>query len=319
VIHTKRIGAPGVSVLALTIGFTLTISQAAWAASHPSASQGVDPTPVTACGTLSGNNTIYLVTQNINQTGTGDCIVLSGSDDTLDLQGFNVTFTGTGTSKGAGIHITGSEDVIEGFSGTTSRFAEGVLDAGSNTSGDAVNMVSNGIGLEMTSGSSAGTEIWTNFAADSNTKQGVYLNACSDECTISDFDASDNGADGVLVTGSAGPRISVFTATSNGGNGVHVGCVSGCGTNSEVKVGDAPAGISTVPAITGNSGDGVFLDKSESSNKDQIYLINASGNSGIDLFDASSTCGNNHWVHNNYGTAEAAGVSNPSCIPLSPF
>lgn len=313
-----RVGAPCLSIFALTVGLVLTGSQAAWAKKPHGSANAVDPTSVTACGTLSGNNTIYQLTQNITTTATGNCIVLSGHNDTLNLQGFNITFTGTpGTSTGAGLRVTGSTNVIEGFNGTISGFAKGVLDSASNTMGDLVNMFSNGIGLELSSGGS--TQQWINFSADSNTAQGVYLNGCDDECSLSDFDASNNGADGVLITDSGGARLNIFTASDNGGDGVHVGCTSGCGDNFSVAVGDAPVGIATVPAVTGNKGDGIFLDASESAAADQVFTIRASGNGGFDLHDATSTCGSNHWVANDYGTADANGVSNPACIPLTAF
>ncbi len=312
-----RIGAPGVSLLALTVGLVLTGSQAAWAKSH------ADPTNITACGTYNSNGTIYLLTQNITTTSTGNCIVLGGHDNTLNLQGYNITYTGTaGTSNGAGLFIECSayEDVIEGYDSTISGFAEGVLDKGTNTAGDNIIVLYNGIGLEMAGGNNA-TEIWINFGADDNTAQGVYLKSCGNECTISDFGVVDNGADGVLVTGSQGPRISNFVSTGNGGDGVHVGCTSGCGNNSKVKVGDAPQGYAGwgTPAISGNAGDGVFLDKSESTAQDRIFLIYSSSNAGIDLHDYSSGCGANQWVANDYVTANANGVSYPACIPLTSF
>jgi|SRR5208282_1833119 len=316
-----RVGAPCLSIFALTVGLVFTGSQAAWAKKPHASANAVDPTSVTACGTLSANNTIYQLTQNISTAATGNCIVLSGHNDTLNLFGYSITFTGTaGTSTGAGLDVTGDTNVIEGFNATISGFAEGVLDSADNTVGDNINLISNGIGLELVSGGS--TQMWTNFSADSNTAQGVYLKSCSDECGVSDFDASDNGGDGVLITGSATARVNVFTAFDNGGAGVHVGCTSGCGANSSVEVGDAPIGITTTPAISGNKGDGIFLDASESTRADQVFLIKASGNgvtSGYDLHDASATCGSNHWVGNDYGTANANGVSDPACIPLTTF
>ncbi len=104
------------ALFALSLGLVLIGRQAVWAGPSP-ASEGVDPTPISSCGTLSGNNTIYQLTQNINTSSTGNCIVLGGSDNTLDLQGFNITFTGAaGASKGAGLFIesTANEDVVEG-------------------------------------------------------------------------------------------------------------------------------------------------------------------------------------------------------------
>jgi hypothetical protein len=315
----RSIGASGVS-LAMTAGLILAGTQAAWAKHHASA-DAITPTNVTACGTLSGNGQIYLVKNNLTQTSSStNCITLSGHDDTLDLQGFNITYTGSGSSTKAGIANTGNENVIEGANSTISGFAEGVLDTGPNSVGDSVNVIGNGIGLEM-AGTGESTEYWTNLSADSNTAQGIYLKSCGDECTISDFDASGNGADGVLVTGSQGPRISVFTAAGNGAAGVHIGCTSGCGTNSEVKIYDAPIGFPSGPAVTSNTGDGIFLDASESTTQDQVVFNFVEGNSAIDLHDATTTCGSNHWVHDDFGTgtAKAGSTSNPACIPNTPI
>ncbi len=320
-----RIVPPGLSLLALTVVLVLTGPQSAWAKKIHASASPVDPTSVSACGTLSGTNTIYELTQNIITASTGNCIVLSGSNDTLNLQGYNITGPGAATSTGDGIRVTGSTDVIEGFNSTISGFAVGVMDRAANTLGDSVNMTYNGIGLEVTNGGFSGsgtTQMWVNFYADYNTAQGAYLYNCADECAITDFDASNNGADGVLITGSATARVNVFTADDNGGAGVHVGCTSGCGTNSMITVGDAPIGVVSTPAVTGNKGDGIFLDKSESAAIDQVFLVKATGNgltSGYDLHDASTTCGSNHWVANNYGTADANGTSNPACIPLTSF
>jgi len=302
-----------------TVGVALATSGDAWAKRHSAASLAdpVATATITTCGTytgVSGNPTIYLVTQDITTSSTGNCITLGGSDNTLALQGHNITGPGSGTSRGDVIVIQSfaNDDVIEGGGGIISGFAVGVFDKGSNTVGDAVEASENGIGMELT----GGTVMWTNVNSTNNTAQGIYLNGCSDECGISDFNAGSNGADGVLVIGSEAPRISVFFATDNGGAGVHVGCASDCDDNSEVNVSDA---VMAIPSVTGNKGDGIFLDASESNNKDKVYLVSARGNgitSGSDLHDATSTCGLNQWVTNDYVTAKAAGVTSPSCIPL---
>src|SRR5208337_4997398 len=164
---------------ALVVGLLLTGPQAAWARKNSLLAKGA-PLTLSGCKTLSASNTIYQLTSNISTSATGDCIILTGSNDTLDLQGHNITFTGTqGTSAGAGVHINqGSDDVFEGDNSTITGFAEGVLDNGANTMGDDVNLISGGIGLELT----GGTDLWHNFAVIDNTAQGVYLKSCSDEC-----------------------------------------------------------------------------------------------------------------------------------------
>lgn len=312
----KRTGFFGVALTALTVGLLLGGSQSAWAkAKHLASAGDVTPTLVTTCGTYSGNGQIYLLQNNLAQTGSSSttCITLSGHDSILDLLGHTIIFTGTNTS-GSGLNLTGNQDVVEGDNATISGYSVGVLDTGTNNVGDSVNMTGNGIGLKMSGSFAEQTESWFNFSADSNTKQGVFLSGCTDECTLSDFDASSNGADGVLVQGSEDPRIGVFTADSNGGAGVHVGCPSGCGSNSTVKIYDAPVGFPSGPAVTGNVGDGIFLDKSEANKQDQVIFNFSSGNTGIDMHDASTTCGNNHWEHNTFTTSNANGTSSPACI-----
>src|ERR1700685_203183 len=82
-------GAVSLVLFAFIVGVGLAASGAAWAKARKA--EAVDPTSVTACGTLSASNTIYLVTTNLVQTGSGNCIVLTGNYDTLDLQTNNIT------------------------------------------------------------------------------------------------------------------------------------------------------------------------------------------------------------------------------------
>jgi hypothetical protein len=322
----RRVLFTSIGAFGLAAGLLLTGPQAAWARTKKLHSFApVDPTLISGCGTLGASNTIYVLTNPITTTGTGDCIVLSGNNDTLDLADNDITFTGTpGTSAGAGVMITGGTDVVEGDNSTITGFAEGVVDNGANTVGDDINLISDGIGLQLSGGGFfGGTEMWTNFAAIGNTTSGVFLKSCGDECAISDFFSSNNGGDGVLITGSAGPRVSIFSSVNNGGAGVHVGCPSCSTANTSVRIGDAPVGFISGPAITGNGGDGILLDVSESAAQDQVFLtnvrLNGNGSTTFDLHDATSTCGGNHWVHNEYDTSEAGGVTNPLCIPNTPI
>jgi hypothetical protein len=183
-----------IALFVFTLGVALTASGAAWARAHKSKA-GLLSLPLSACGTLIGTNTIYQLA-NITTASTGDRIVLSGSNDTLNLDEHTITGPG-GSSTGAGVKITGATDVVEGFNATISGFAVGVLDSGSNNFGDDFNVESDGIGLELT----GDTGLWTNFFASLNTAQGVYLNSCEDACEVADFQSISNNGDGVLVTG----------------------------------------------------------------------------------------------------------------------
>src|SRR5271154_5116392 len=114
-----------IALFALTVAVALSTSGAAWAKEknlmvsskgHPAASTIIE---VTECGTLNANNSIYLVTQNLTQTGNGDCLYITGDYDTLDLQSFSVQGPGntiSTPSTGAGIHLKSgaNENVIEG-------------------------------------------------------------------------------------------------------------------------------------------------------------------------------------------------------------
>jgi hypothetical protein len=328
----------------LTVGVGLTTSGSAWAKkASKSLAVPIATVTISACSStpLTGTNTIYLVTQDLTESSaSGTCITLGGFGNTLALQGFDITGPGTvadlGTplcsfagATGSGIHIESSaiSDVIEGGGGEVTGFAVGVLDQGIQTAGDDVLTIGNGVGLKLNGGVLA-TELWTNIASSENSAQGIFVDSCGLECGASDFFAGNNCGDGVLVTGSEGPRLTVFLAVDNGGAGVHAGCTSGCGTNFGVKIGDAPEGETggDSSGVSGNAGDGIFLDASEASAGDRVFLISASGNhttSGYDLHDATSSCGINHWVTNTFnpptGTARAGSVSSPACIPNTPF
>jgi hypothetical protein len=117
----------GIALFVFTVGGLLTASGAAWAKSAHSlnTSEGPDPTAVTTCGTYNGTDTIYYLTGNIVTVSTGNCIILSGSNDALLLNGYTITGPGSSSSTGAGIKITGNTNVIEGFNAIVSGFGTG--------------------------------------------------------------------------------------------------------------------------------------------------------------------------------------------------
>jgi hypothetical protein len=78
-------------------------------------------------------------------------------------------------------------------------------------------------------------------------------------------------------------------------------------------------GFSGGPGVGSNAGDGVFLDKSEATSGDFVFAVKATSNGGVDLHDATTTCGNNQWVQNSYGTSNANGTASPACILPSSF
>ena len=108
--------------LALTVGLLLTGPQAAWAKKHGVSPTVTDP-PVTACGTLSASNTIYIVQNNLTQAGTGDCLNLSGSNDTSGSQRLLDYGPRRQLDRGRTPHPR-CEDVVEGFNTIISGFHE---------------------------------------------------------------------------------------------------------------------------------------------------------------------------------------------------
>jgi hypothetical protein len=312
---TLRSLAPGLVVCAVVIA--LATPNRAWAKKPKVAASGPDPTSVSACGILPGNNVIYQVTANIVTASTGNCITLTGSNTAFDLHGFTISGPG-GSSNGSGIWVKGNYNVVEGLNGLVTGFKYGVTDTADGTVGDDINLSENGTGLFT---SSTHFTRWTNMELAGNTANGIYLYDCDDGCSISDFFTHDNGLNGALVVDSEYPKIDLFTATSNGADGIHIGlpCTSGfsCKHDSGVVVADGFAGISGVSDPLGPNGDfGVALDLSEAKSQDQVTVIRATGNM-IDLFDETANCGSNPfnlWFDNEYDTSKAGSTLSPTCI-----
>ena len=317
----RIIKAFSMALLVFTLGVVLTPSGTAWARhSRPSRTspggEGPDPTPVSACGTLSASDTIYYLTTNITTASTGNCITLSGSHSGLNLYGYNITGPGTGTSTGYGIYITGTMDVVEGFDSTISGFRDGIYDNGTQILGDDLNVTGNVTGLLV--GSSGYRHTWTNLSSYSNTGNGIWFNGCARGCVLADSATYDNGLDGLLVQGTDEFNGSVFIAADNGTNGVELGGTAG-NTNTDAHIVDAfITGLTWLnppyDAVSGNTQNGILVDSGEID--DQISTIYAEGNGATywDLHDANTTCGTDLWYNNTFTTSRAGSTSSPTCI-----
>ncbi|HEY9158424.1 hypothetical protein [Candidatus Binatus sp.] len=318
-----------VALLAFAVGVGLAAPGTAWAKhKHTGAiagAAGPDPTAVNGpnCPTsnLGGTNTIYYLTGNLSTTSTtANCINLTGDRDALLLNGYTISGPGSTVTSGAGIRITGDNNVVEGFNAFVTGFRTGISDSGGNTVGDDVNIgafppsttLANGTGLLMM----GGTDRWGNFSVSGNTGTGIFLNGCSDECTIFDFSTTDNGGDGLLIQNGDQPSATVFIAADNAGNAVHLGGTSFGKANTSASVLDAF--IASPNGVSDNTGNGVLLDTSESTSQDQVSTVNATGNGDgtttFDLRDATASCGNNLWYNNSFGTSSAGAASSPACI-----
>lgn len=311
-----------ISLLVFMVAVFLGPSGTAWAKHRHSVrtAAGPDPTAVSACGTLSANNTIYYLTANLTETGDGTCITLSGSNSALLLYGWNITGPDTSSSKpstGYGIEITGTMDVVEGFDAIISGFLAGIYDNGTQILGDDVEFTGNVTGLLV--GSSGHTHDWSNLGAYSNFGNGIWFDGCVDDCFVSDFATYENALDGLLVQGTNGFNASVFVAIKNGSNGVEMG-----GTDDESNT-DAhlvDAFLTDIPylynddAVGGNTENGILLDSGETD--DQVSTVYAAGNgngtTSFDLYDENTTCGTDLWYNNTFTTSRAGSTSSPTCI-----
>ncbi|MGB8411340.1 MAG: hypothetical protein WCE23_00790 [Candidatus Binatus sp.] len=310
----RRIGAPGVAFLALTAALVLAGPQAAWAKKAHASVNAVDPTAVSACGqSTAASNTIYYLTANLTEASdSASCIVLSGSNSALNLYGYNITGPGDTKSTAYGIEITGTHTVVEGFNSVISGFMYGIYDNGTQDFGDDVNVTENVDGLVI--GSTNHTHDWSNFAAYSNTANGVWMDGCQDDCFLTDFLAYDNGTNGLLLHDTTGAAVSVFIAADNGTNGVELD-----GTNSGAVVADAYLTDLTFiespyTSISGNTENGIYLASGESN--DQVTTAYADGNGNdtayFDLRDGNASCGSDLWFNNTFTTAEANTTKYPT-------
>ncbi len=314
--------ALSMALFVLTVGVALAASGTAWAKhARPSGSEGPDPTAVSTCGTLNLSDTIYYLTANLTETGTGTCITLSGSHSGLNLYGYSITGPDTATSKtsaGYGIEITGTMDVVQGFDATISGFLAGVYDNGTQIFGDDLNFTGNVTGLLV--GSRGHTHDWSNLTAYSNFGNGLWFDGCADDCFLSDSSTYDNALDGLLVQGTSGFNASVLIASDNTTNGIELGG-TGDNANSDAHVADVfITGLTWLNppyyAVSGNTENGILLDSGET--EDQITTIYAKGNGNgttyFDLHDANTTCGTDLWYNNTFTTSRAGSTSTPACI-----
>jgi hypothetical protein len=306
------------ALLACGVVVILAAPKRAWAVPPPTV---VD---VTKCRVLLGDNVIFQVMQNITTSSKSDCLILFGSNSALDLHGYTISGPGSGPgqSSGSGIVVLGFNDLVEGLNGSVQDFKFGITDTGLSTVGDEVNLDDDGVGLRM----QGQADRWTNFEASNSVSNGVLIDKCNDDCSATDFYSHNNGTNGALVLSSRRPKLDLFTTTANTVDGVHIGCspeqaqaqVDGqtC-KNSHVIVVDGFAG-GPMP-FGSNGGSGIVLDTSEAISRDQVSLVQATGNT-VDLFDMTANCGDNPynlWFDNLYETSEAGTTSPAACILLS--
>jgi parallel beta-helix repeat protein len=268
--------------------------------------------PISACGHITQKG--YYVLQNALSTTSGDCLVISASDVTLNLNAQNITST-SNPKSGAGIHVKRKDQkgdnvtgvFIEGgffpsqVSPTIRGFAAGVENEADGTVGDDLELFGNidGLLIKGAKGSSfsdfdagsSGADANVNGihilgggqntigafgTADHNTNSGVWIER-SDRNIMGDFSADSNGIAGIWVDSSSGNNLSGFSAGSNGFAGVWVDSSSGNNLNGFFADSNGVAGV-YIGCNSAFSGTGSSCESKESSDGNVVFDAEAGKN-----------------------------------------
>jgi parallel beta-helix repeat protein len=193
-------------------------------------------TPINSLPYTISASGFYYITKDLNYTGSGDAIIVSVDDVTLDLMGFSLVGPGRNSGNNDGIRVTGQSN-LEIRNGTLTNFGRsGIYDAtsagtdrrvievratgngssGINLSGPS-SLVQNctasnngGLGIQAGEGSSVVASVVYN-----NKGGGI---SAGDGSIVYGNTVYDNGSDG--ITTGDGSTISGNTAYANTGNGI---------------------------------------------------------------------------------------------------
>lgn len=291
---------------AYAIGFVVLV---AITLTIPTPALSQPPTAITACGKITKPGLYELDSVLIaSSPSSGDCIVISAPDVSLNLNHFNMM----GATDNVGIHVmkTAPRAFIEGNGSVVQTFGEGIQI-------DAPDVVAD------------------NFEVASNTDAGVLLNKV-ERADLSNFLATDNKNDGVrIVNGSynvlqmpvisGNGRFGVWAESSNHnsvGNfnvnnnalaGIYIGC-SQAGPHSLCARGAKTSDYNNLFSGTvgiyssGEEQYGVAIDKGDSFN--HVVNVRAWQNDEVDLLDVNSDCGTNYW----FAEPILGLVEPPACI-----
>ena len=272
------------------------------------------PIGVEACEKITKAG-FYTVDPRTLSPTSGDCLVISASNVTINLNGTIIT----GLGAGAGVHVmpTASNAFIEGQDATITGFADGIEIDGSKATAE-------------------------HFNANGNTNAGVLLNN-SHQSTVSNFTANGNIAsdhingDGVRVVKGTQNTIQTFVAHNNARYGLWLlstthNSVTGFDLQDDVIAGlyagtraSGPCTSGCKPSMppssfneifngtalkgSGSEAYGIAIDLGNNSNR--VANAFSESNNAFDMFDGNPDCANNIWfavtLGNSFPTA--------SCIP----
>ena len=273
------------------------------------------PIAISSCETISKGG-LYEVNGALVADG-GDCLVISGANVILYLNGFSIS----GGGSGVGVHVLSSAPnaFIEGHEAMISNFAAGLEIDGSKDLAENFNAAHNtDAGVLLNNAKQAKL---SNFTADWNDGDGVRLYKGSYNTVAGSIDASDNARYGIWLYGSSHNSIGGFQVINNAVAGAYLGCsTTGPGANG---IECSPKSLvsknnSLFSGVLGASGFGlqpygVVIDLGGNSNRVTNMNGNAFETSG-DLVDENPNCGTNDW----FGEGEIFVTVPPSpggCIP----
>lgn len=229
------------------------------------------PTVITQPGTYSLANDLFCSnTDGIDIQASNVTLMLNRHTITQDSADFGLVHVGI--SAGVGLPA-GSTNVEIFGSGTITGFVEGVnFEQVSNSLVEDVISTGNFFGFVVNGGFSAGCNqacpstgnIFAGNTSTFNNQHGFTLNGGNNN-TFNANNASNNGADGILLFIATGNNVTGNTLNNNGGSGI--GITSGTGTGNNLSTNTA-------------QGNGIF-----------------------DLEDGNPNCDSNTWTQNTFGTA----------------
>jgi hypothetical protein len=290
--------------------------------------QGV-PIPITDCETITQPGA-YVVENNLVASYTEDCLVISSSHVSVDMNGSAITSACPPSnpgcppiqSGGIAVHITNGADHVSISHLVVENYSVGISAEADHTSvaGASLNAIA-GISLNNASYSTFTDVSYTPADKNYHSPNGPILfltggshNSFSFTIATSDSSGVVNNEPGIVIT--------------NSSHNVIEGADISCSAEAEAGPGILLTQESNHNYITNNNvfvlfGNGIEVDLGSDHNVIQNNVVEieapppGSGPPFFALFDQNPDCGSNVWTDNTFGNGEAPGqisASPANCI-----
>jgi parallel beta-helix repeat protein len=283
------------------------------------------PTPVTTCGQVLSVAGEYVLTTDLDCTGTaGDYngVTITASNVVFHLAGHTISTADCDQNRNiSGIFVAGGITGVKIDGGTVIGFNDGILLSSSNSLvtgmtvrnscifGIAVQGEDNRVETNVVTGSGSdgiilsparGAVITSNYCSG-NRRAGVALSDFADNNTIDSNILTHNGGSG------EGYGVAIFNGTrntvrNNAANyndfGIRVASTGGNPGQSNKVIANT---------VSGNSHLGIWVQVAGAQSIIRFNTVLGSGET--DMLDESNRCGGNTWRNNTFKTDLVAGVS----------